>query len=122
MGATATVARKRHDVRNAWISLGFIPVSLVLADGVLHGLLMLMGIDEMAVPEETPTLLQALGAGVPYTLVMLLPGIGAFWFGTNALKDGDRRGRIPSLIGLVWGAVVLIGVLVFLFLVMRDGG
>ncbi|MCU0264255.1 MAG: hypothetical protein MUF09_11405 [Candidatus Nanopelagicales bacterium] len=121
MTATATVARKRHDVRNAWISLVFIPVSLVLADGVLHGLLGLMGIDEMAVPEQTPTLLQALLAGIPYTVVMLLPGIGAFWFGTNALNDGNRRGRIPSMIGLVWGVVVLIGALVFLFLVMRGG-
>jgi hypothetical protein len=121
MTAPTTVARRRHDVRNAWISLVFIPVSLVLADGVLHGLLGLMGIDESAVPEQTPTLLQALAAGIPYTLVMLLPGIGAFWFGTNALNNGDRRGRIPSLIGLVWGVVVLIGVLIFLFLVMRGG-
>ena len=111
MTSTTTVARKRHDVRNAWISLVFIPVSLVLADGVLHGLLMLMGIDEMAVPEQTPTLLQGLAAVIPYALVMLLPGIGAFWFGTNALNAGDRRGRIPSLLGLAWGVVVVIGVL-----------
>jgi hypothetical protein len=122
MTSTTTVARRRHDVRNAWISLVFVPVSVVLADGVLHGLLGLMGIDEAAVPEQTPTLLQALLAGIPYTVVMLLPGIGAFWFGTNALNDDDRRGRIPSLLGLVWGVVVLIGVLVFLFLVMRHGG
>jgi hypothetical protein len=116
MTSTTTVARRRHDVRNAWISLVFIPVSLVLADGVLHGLLMLMGIDEAAVPEQTPTLLQGLAAVIPYALVMLAPGIGAFWFGTNALNAGDRRGRIPSLIGLAWGAVVVIGVLVFVFL------
>ena len=99
-----------------------IPVSLVVADGVLHGLLGLMGVDESAVPEQTPTLLQALLAGIPYTFVMLLPGIGAFWFGTNALNDGDRRGRIPSLLGLLWAVVVLIGSLLFLFLVMRHGG
>jgi hypothetical protein len=116
MTATGTVVKRRHDVRNAWISLVFIPVSLVVADGVLHGVLGLMGIDEAAVPEQTPTLLQALAAGIPYALVMLLPGIGAFWFGTNALNAGDRRGRIPSLIGLAWGAVVLIGGLVLLVL------
>ena len=46
----------------------FIPVSLVLADGVLHGLFMLMGIDEAAVPEQTPTLLQGLAAVIPYVL------------------------------------------------------
>ena len=111
MTSTTTVARRRHDVRNAWISVVFIPVSFVLADGVLHGLLMLMGIDEAAVPEQTPTLLQGLAAVIPYTLVMLAPGIAAFWFGTNALNAGDRRGRIPSLIGLAWGAVVVVGVL-----------
>lgn len=122
MTTTGTVTKPRHDVRNAWISLVLIPVSLVLADGVLHGLLGLMGIDETAVPEQTPTLLQALAAGIPYTLVMMLPGIGAFWFGTNALSDGDRRGRIPSLIGLAWSVVVVAGALLFLFLVMRHGG
>ena len=116
MTATATVARKRHDVRNAWISLVFIPVSLVLADGVLHGLLGLMGIDEAAVPEQTPTLLQGLAAVIPYALVMLAPGIAAFWFGTNALNAGDRRGRIPALIGMAWGVVVVIGVVAFVVL------
>jgi hypothetical protein len=116
MTATGTVVKKRHDVRNAWISLVLIPVALVVADGVLHGLLMLMGIDEAAVPEQTPTLLQGLAAVIPYALVMMAPGIGAFWFGTNALDAGDRRGRIPSLIGLAWGAVVVIGVLAFVVL------
>ena len=113
MTATGTVVKKRHDVRNAWISLVLIPVALVVADGVLYGLLRLMGIDEAAVPEQTPTLLQGLAAVIPYALVMLAPGIGAFWFGTNALNAGDRRGRIPSLIGLAWGAVVVVGVLFF---------
>jgi hypothetical protein len=122
MAAAGTATARRHDVSKAWISLVLIPVSLVVADGVLHGLLGLMGVDESAVPEQTPTLLQALLAGIPYTFVMLLPGIGAFWFGTNALNDGDRRGRIPSLLGLLWAVVVLIGSLLFLFLVMRDGG
>jgi len=116
MTSTTTVARRRHDVRNAWISLVFIPVSFVLADGVLYGLLRLMGIDEAAVPEQTPTLLQGLAAVIPYALVMLVPGIAAFWFGTNALNAGDRRGRIPSLIGLAWGVVVVIGVLVLVVL------
>jgi hypothetical protein len=121
MTATGTDVTRRHDVRKAWISLVLIPVSLVVADGVLHGVLALMGLDEAADPEQTPTLLQAIVAGIPYALVMLLPGIGAFWFGTNALNDGDRRGRIPSLIGLAWGVVVLIGVLAFLVLEMIQG-
>ena len=44
---------------------GLIPLSLVLADGVLHGLLGLMGIDEMAVPEQSPPCSKALAAGIP---------------------------------------------------------
>lgn len=122
MNARGAPTKRRHDVRNAWISLAFIPMSLVLADGVLHGLLSLVGIDENAVPEQDPTVIQALVAGIPYTLVMLLPSIGAFVFGTNALNAGDRRGRIPSLLGLAWGLFVLIGALTFLYLVIRHGG
>ena len=44
----------------------------MLADGVLHGLGAL--VDELG--DETPTLLKALVVGIPYALVMMLPGIG----------------------------------------------
>jgi hypothetical protein len=114
MASTVAPTKPRHDVRNAWISLILIPLFLVVADGVLHGLLGLMGIDESAVPEETPTLVQSLMAGIPYALVMMLPGIGGFWFGRKAQRDGDRRGRIPSAIGAVWVGIVIVGSIVLL--------
>ena len=111
----APVAVKpQHDLRNAWISLVFIPVSLVLADGVLHGVLSLLGIDEEA--DEYPSLWQALVAGIPYAAVMLAPAFGGFWFGTNAIRAGDWRGRIPSLIAVVWAALVVVGCVLFLVL------
>jgi hypothetical protein len=115
----APVAVKRqHDLRNAWISLVFIPVSLVLADGVLHGLLSLFGIDEEA--DEYPSLWQALLAGIPYAAVMLAPTVGAFWFGTNAIRAGDWRGRVPSLVAVAWAALVVVGCSVFLVLTLRH--
>lgn len=58
-----------------------------------------MGIDELAVPAQSPTLLQALMAGIPYALVMMLPGIGGLWFGPKALRNGDGGGQIPSAVG-----------------------
>lgn len=111
--------KRRHDLRNAWVSLALTPVCLIVADGVLHGILSLLGIDEAA--DQEPDLLQALVAGIPYAAVMLLPALGGFWFGTNAMQRGDARGRIPSVLGLIWGVLVLVGCAAFLFLVLRHG-
>lgn len=113
-------AKRRHDLRNAWISLLFIPLSLMLADGVLHALLGVLGIDDEA--DTSPSLWQALVAGIPYALVMLAPAVGAFWFGTKAIQSGDRRGRLPSLAALVWAALVAIGCLAFLWVTVRHAG
>jgi Na+-driven multidrug efflux pump len=113
------LAKRRHDLRNAWVSLAFVPVCVVLADGILHAILSLLGIDEAT--DEDPNLLQALVAGVPYAAVMLLPALGGFWFGTSAIEHGDGRGRVPSVLSLVWAVLVLVGCAVFLFLVLRHG-
>lgn len=112
--STVSATKARRDVRAAWISLLLVPVALVVADGVLHGLLGLLGIDESAVPEQTPTLLQAVIAGIPYALVMMLPGIGGLWFGRRAVRTGDGRGRIPSAVGAVWVLLVIVGSTVLL--------
>ena len=119
MTVAAAPVRTRHDIRNAWLSLVVIPAALVVADGVLHGVLGLMGVDEAA--DDSATLLQALVAGVPYALVMMLPGIGGFWFGTNALGNGDRRGRVPSALGALWMVVVLVGSIAFLIMSQLGG-
>ena len=110
MTTTVAPTKPRHDVRNAWISLILIPPFLVLADGVLHGLGAL--VDELG--DETPTLLKALVVGIPYALVMMLPGIGGFWFGRKALRTGDGRGRIPSALGAVWAVIVIVGTVALL--------
>jgi hypothetical protein len=112
MTTTSKSTKPRHDVRNAWVSLALIPVSLFVADGVLHALLSLMGVDEGA--GEDATVVQGLLAGLPYALVMMLPGIGGFVFGTNALGGGDGRGRIPSALGALWVLIVLLGSIVLL--------
>ena len=113
------IDKQRHDLRNAWVSLALTPVSLVVADGVLHGILSLMGISESA--DQDPELWQALVAGIPYAAVMLLPALGGFWFGTSAMEHGDARGRVPSVLGLIWGVLVLVGCAAFLFVVLRHG-
>lgn len=112
MTTTVKPTKPRHDVRNAWISLALVPVSLFVADGVLHALLGLMGVDQEA--GEDATLVQAVLAGIPYALVMMLPGIGGFMFGTNALSNGDGRGRVPSALGALWAFIVLLGSIAFL--------
>lgn len=118
--ASSSPPRSSHSVRYAWVSLALIPVALVVADGVLHGILSLLGIDQGAEAEETPTLLQALVAGVPYVGVMLIPAAGGFMFGTRAVREGDRHGRLPRALALVVGALVVVSALIFLVLGIRG--
>ena len=98
-GATLSVATARLPLRRAWWSVAFIPVGL--------GIALLLG---ESIPgftgngwTHTADLPQALVTGLTVVAVLLvaLPSASAAWYGGRALRDGDRRGIAPLLIGVL---------------------
>jgi hypothetical protein len=108
----ASAPKHRNDVRLAWICVGLLPVAAVLASVALPLVLHLLGVDRYA----DATMSQALGAGISAFLVLTLPGVGAFWFGTSAIGEGNERGRLPGAIGAIWVLVAVLAGIALLIL------
>jgi hypothetical protein len=49
-----------------------------------------------------------LTALIPVVAVVLLPCVAAVFFGNRAYKGGDRRGRLPLMIGVIAGVGFLV--------------
>jgi hypothetical protein len=86
----------RHPLRRAWISVALIPVILVLgfisSDVVIYPL---AGYD----PGATVTLWFDLAVWTFAIVVVAIPCAAAIFYGREAYRAGDRRGRVPLLIG-----------------------
>ncbi|GAA5107848.1 hypothetical protein GCM10025762_12990 [Haloechinothrix salitolerans] len=96
---TRTVRPARRDVRAAWISLAFLPVSFVLAMLVGEWLLSVQGYESGA--EDRPLIGAALLAGIPAVVVLVAPATTAAFFGWRARQRGDRGGVAPAVVGMV---------------------
>lgn len=89
----------------AWTGVALIPVFFFLAFAVGEGAYALMGYK----PESADAPLWVdLVALVPITVTFVVPCIAAVFFGSRATKSGDRRGKLPLVIGAIAGAGLLI--------------
>lgn len=87
--------RHPHWLRRAWISVAALPVAAAAAILVGNTLLSSLG---YASAEGLP-LRAILLAGVPATLIGMVPAALAVWFGLRARDAGDERGLLPAVIG-----------------------
>lgn len=84
-------------LKQAWWSLALLPVAFVAATLLGNELLMLQGIDSDA--ELDVPIGQAFLAGVPATLVLILPALSAFILSRRVMRAGDMRGQVPAVAG-----------------------
>lgn len=85
-------------LRRAWVSVALVPVFFIIAFAVGEGIYAVMGYK----PENADAPVWAIVvASALVLLVVLIPGVAAVHFGRRAIKDGDRRGLLPAVIGAV---------------------
>jgi hypothetical protein len=94
----------RHPLRRAWISVALMPVAFFLGAILSETLYRLVGYEPMA---TVPLWFDIVG-WLPVIAVVSGPCAGAIAYGSQATQPGDRRGRVPMVIG--W--VVAVGVLI----------
>ncbi|MGZ4437160.1 MAG: hypothetical protein ACXVW6_05945 [Nocardioidaceae bacterium] len=97
---TAPVRGIHHDVRNAWISLAFFPVSFVLAMVGGEGLLSLAGYESSA--GGIPWLV-ILVIGVPMVLLAVSPLAVSAWFAERARREHVPGAVVPLVVSLTLG-------------------
>ncbi len=107
------------DVVRAWVSVALLPVGLVLAFVVGEGLTTLLG--HRAGSGELAPLWIVLLAGVPATIVALVPAGLAVGYGVRARRAKDRRGVVPEVVGCAI-AVCLVGLNVMSYVLGRLFG
>jgi len=97
--------RARRLLRPAWWSFALLPFSFVGATLLGNSILTAMGHDVDS--ETNPTWEQAIVAGIPAVIVMVIPALMAIWFGRRAIGAGHPKGHEPSIAGLVVGAALV---------------
>jgi hypothetical protein len=93
-----------RDLRVAWWALTLVPAGFVVAALTGQWLLGLLGYD--AGTDRVPAEI-ALLAGIPALTLLLGPPAAAIGYGRRAVWSGDRRGRVPSVLGAVLGIGLL---------------
>ncbi|GAA1477544.1 hypothetical protein GCM10009623_19900 [Nocardioides aestuarii] len=96
MSVTSVPTGARH-VRRAWLSLALLPVALVAAFAVGEGLVTLLGAEPHGA--EAAPLWVVLLAFPPAFLLLSVPAALAWHQARLAAAEGDRRGRVPAVIG-----------------------
>ena len=94
----------RHPFRRAWISVALMPAALFLGSILSELLYRLMGYEPMA----TVPLWFDLVGWIPTLVVFSIPCVAAVRYGREAQRTGDRRGRVPLIIGYLIGIGFLI--------------
>ena len=97
--------RARRLLRAAWWSFALLPFSFVGATLLGNSILTAMGHDVDS--ETNPTWEQAIVAGIPAVIVMVIPALMAVWFGRRAIAAGHPKGHEASIAGLVVGAAMV---------------
>lgn len=105
----ADSASQGLDLRRSWSWLIAVPFALVA--GFVGGELVIqsLGYDVLS-PQAVPLVITLL-VGVPATLVMMTPGLLAYFFGMRARHEGDSRAMLPALVGGASSAFVLVSML-----------
>ncbi len=94
----------RHPLRRAWISIALMPVALFIGAILSEQLYRLMGYD----PGATVPLWLDLVGWIPALGMFAIPCAATVRYGREATRAGDRRGRVPLIIGYVIGIGFLI--------------
>ena len=109
----AVPPERSHALRSAWWALALVPAGFLLGTLTGEGLLALLGYD--LTTDRVPAQIAVL-AGIPALAVLLAPPAAAIGFGRRALRDGDRRGRVPEVLGTVLAVgLVLLNVAAYLW-------
>jgi hypothetical protein len=94
----------RHPLSRAWISIALIPVALFLGSILSELFYRLMGYEPMA----TVPLWFDLVGWIPTLVVFSIPCVAAVRYGRESQSTGDRRGRVPMIIGYLIGIGFLV--------------
>ena len=108
-----------HAVRRAWIMLALYPVSFAAAFVVGEGLVSAFGYS--TADEASPPAWLILLAGVPALVVFAVPGLLSAYYGRRAVGQGEPRGKVPALIGLLI-AVAFVGLNLLSYLIGLIAG
>ncbi|MEV6895404.1 hypothetical protein [Kribbella sp. NPDC051137] len=81
------------------MALAFYPLSFVAAFVVGEGLLSWYGYSDQGAP-----LWATVAAAGPALLIFVIPGIFAVAYGLQAVRQGNREGQTPALVGVAVGA------------------
>ena len=96
----------------AWFSLALVPVAIGMGRAASSAFL-----DSRGYPQPVSTEPPGLGLvsfGL-FATIVLVPTIGAVWFGLSAARKGRRSGRTAAAIaGLIGGGLVALGLPLFL--------
>jgi hypothetical protein len=106
---SATVHRRDHDraritrhlLRDAWVCVAALPLGLLLGTLIGDGIAGTLGHDSV-IGGSAPFGV-VLVAGLPAFVVMATPAALAVWFGSRAVRAGDERGVIPTVVGTLAG-------------------
>lgn len=91
-------------LRRAWVGVALVPVAFALAFAAGSGVYAWMGYQ----PENADAPLWAVVvASTVVVLIVLIPCVAAVVLGRRAIKDGERRGVYPAVIGAVAGVAVV---------------
>lgn len=84
----------------AWVGVGLVPLFFFFAFAVGEGIYAWMGYkpENADAPVWAVVVVSAL-----VVAVVLIPCVAAVYFGRRAIRSGDRRGRVPAVIGAVAG-------------------
>ncbi|MGZ4556211.1 MAG: hypothetical protein ACXVXZ_10785 [Mycobacteriaceae bacterium] len=109
---TQTPPSGRTFLTRAWVAVVLIPGFFLVAFAVTSGLYVLLGYE----PENSDIPLWVdLVAGIPGSVVFLIPCVAAVFFGGRATRVGDRWGLIPATVGALAGLGFTIMSLVTIF-------
>lgn len=107
------------DVRRAWISVGLLPVAVVLAFVAGEGLASALGYESGS--DELAPLWVAATVGLVAVPIAVAPGALAVWLDLRARRAGDQRGLVPAIVGGVLG-IGFIGINLLSYVVGRIAG
>ena len=92
-------------LRRAWTAVVLVPFFFLLGFAVGEGMYAVLGYDPGTGDAPVWADLVALA---PVVVVVLVPCVAAVVSGTRALRGGDRRGRVPLVIGAAAGVALLV--------------
>ena len=93
----------RRPLRRAWISVGLMPLTLILAVFSSEAVYRLAGYEPMA----TVTLWFDVAVWAFILALFAVPSTAAILYGREVYRFGDWRGRVPILIGSIALLLVL---------------